>query len=93
MFIEASPGLAFNLPHNIRLGAGYRLTYVNLERYWGSPASSPTRTHDFKLDGINPFGFRVGAQWTPLPQLSVGAVYRHKVETKVTNDSGIAPRR
>jgi long-subunit fatty acid transport protein len=89
VFIEASPGLAFNLPHNIRLGAGYRVTYVNLERYWGSPQFA-NATHDFKLDGINPFGFRVGAQWTPLPQLSVGAVYRHKVETKVTNDQGTA---
>ena len=66
VFIEASPGLAFNLPYNIRLGAGYRLTYVNLERYLGSRAF-PTGTHDFKLDGFNPFGFRVGAQWTPLP--------------------------
>jgi long-subunit fatty acid transport protein len=89
VFIEASPGLAFNLPHNIRLGAGYRLTYVNLERYYGSRAFA-SGTHDFKLDGINPFGFRVGAQWTPLPFLSVGAVYRHKVETKVSNDTGIA---
>jgi long-subunit fatty acid transport protein len=92
VFIEASPGLAFNLPHNIRLGAGYRLTYVTLERYLGSRAL-PMATHDFKLDGINPFGFRVGAQWTPLPFLSVGAVYRHKVETKVTNDTGVAALR
>jgi long-subunit fatty acid transport protein len=92
VFIEASPGLAFNLPHNIRLGAGYRLTYVNLERFWGSPAF-PTATHDFKLDGFNTFGFRVGAQWTPLPFLSVGAVYRHKVETEVSNASGVAATR
>ncbi len=89
MFIEASPGLALNLPHNIRLGAGYRLTYVNLERYFGNRAF-PGGTHDFKLDGFNLFGFRVGAQWTPLPWLSLGAVYRHKVETTVKNDTGIA---
>ena len=89
VFIEASPGLAFNLPHNVRLGAGYRLTYVNLERYFGNRAF-PGGTHDFKLDGFNLFGFRVGAQWTPLPWLSLGAVYRHKVETTVKNDTGIA---
>jgi long-subunit fatty acid transport protein len=89
VFIEASPGLAFNLPHSVRLGAGYRLTYVNLERYFGNRAF-PGGTHDFKLDGFNLFGFRVGAQWTPLPWLALGAVYRHQVETTVKHDTGIA---
>ena len=42
------------------------------------------------MDGLNWLGFRAGAQWTPLDWLQVGAVYRHKTKTKVTNDSGIA---
>jgi long-subunit fatty acid transport protein len=88
VFVEASPGLAVNLPHGLRLGAGYRITYVNLERYQGTPGGNGSL--DFKLDGFNLLGFRVGAQWTARPGLSFGAVYRHKVETRVTNDTGVA---
>jgi long-subunit fatty acid transport protein len=89
VFIEASPGLAFNLPGNVRLGVGYRLTYVNLERFQGDPTAE-MGSLDFTLKGFNWVGFRVGAQWTPLRGLGVGAVYRHKVTTRVTNDSGVA---
>jgi hypothetical protein len=32
----------------------------------------------------------VGGQWTALDWLQLGAVYRHKTVTKVTNDSGVA---
>src|SRR6266404_1216308 len=36
VFIEGSAALAANLPGNVRLGAGYRLTYVSLERFQGA---------------------------------------------------------
>jgi len=91
VFFEASPAVAFNLPARVRLGAGYRVTYTSITRFSGNPdnpASTPFL--DFKMHGINWEGFRVGAQWTPLDWLQVGAVYRHKTKTKVTNDSGIA---
>jgi long-subunit fatty acid transport protein len=88
VFIEASPGLSVNLPGGVRLGAGYRATYVSLERFQGVPGKSAGL--DFDLSGFNWVGFRVGAQWTPLRGLGLGAVYRHKVTTRVRNDSGIA---
>jgi long-subunit fatty acid transport protein len=90
VFLEASPAVAFNLPGRVRLGAGYRVTYTSIERFAGTPGSTDTPFLDFKMDGINWEGFRVGAQWTPLSWLQVGAVYRHKTTTKVTNDKGVA---
>jgi long-chain fatty acid transport protein len=90
-FVEASPAVAFNLPARVRLGAGYRVTYTSIERFAGNrdDLSSPPFL-DFRMTGLNWAGFRVGAQWTPLDWLQVGAVYRHKTKTKVTNDKGIA---
>jgi long-subunit fatty acid transport protein len=88
-FIEASPAVALNLPGNVRLGAGYRVTYTSVRRFQGTP-DEPFL--DFKMDGVNWLGFRVGAQWTPVRWLQLGGVYRHKTKTKVTNDRGIAGR-
>jgi long-subunit fatty acid transport protein len=90
LFVEASPALAVNLPGHVRLGAGYRVTFVRLERYQGYPDTSATPFLDFKLTGYSFAGFRVGAQWSPSPELELGLVYRHKTSTKVTNESGIA---
>lgn len=87
VFFEGSPALAVNLPGRVRLGAGYRITYVDLQRFQGI-AQSPFL--DFGLTGWNFQGFRVGAQWTPMNWLQLGASYRHKTETKVKNKEGVA---
>lgn len=89
-FLEASPAIAFNILDNLRIGVGYRMTYVRLARYEGTPGSADTPFLDFTLTGQNFAGFRVGAQWAPLPWLSVGAVYRNPTTTKVSNDHGTA---
>lgn len=90
LFLEASPGIAFNPLPNLRFGAGYRFTYVHLTRYQGDPDPGGTVNHDFKVSGQNFTGFRVGAQWDALPWWQFGAVFRNTVTTKVTNTSGIA---
>ncbi len=87
-FLEASPGIAINALPNLRFGAGYRITYVRLNREQvesGQPA-----TLDFTVTGQNFTGFRLGAQYDALPWLQFGAVFRNKVTTKVTNSHGIA---
>jgi long-subunit fatty acid transport protein len=95
-FLEASPGLAFNLPGNVTLGAGYRITYVSLERLQESTRVSTgdqTAFHDFEMSGLNFLGFRVGAQWHGEfggHALKLGAHYRHKTITKIDNDEGTA---
>ena len=91
-FLEASPAIAINVLPNLRLGAGYRMTYVRLNRYSGQPDSSTVPYLDFTLTGQNFTGFRVGAQYDPLPWLSFGAVFRNPTTTKVSNSHGIALR-
>ncbi len=90
LFLEASPGIAFNPLPNLRFGAGYRITYVHLDRYQGSSDPGGTVNHDFKVAGANFAGFRLGAQYDALPWLQFGAVFRNTVNTKVTNSHGIA---
>ncbi|HEX3776858.1 MAG TPA: outer membrane protein transport protein [Polyangiaceae bacterium] len=89
-FLEASPGIAFNILPNLRIGAGYRITYVRLKRYEGNPTTSETPFLDFTVTGENYTGFRVGAQYDPLPWLDFGVVYRNPTITKVSNDHGTA---
>lgn len=89
VFIEGSAALAINLPKRVRLGAGYRATYVSLERFQGA-RTAPVPGLDFSMTGYNWAGLRVGAQWTPVDWLQVGAVYRHRTETRVSNTEGIA---
>ncbi len=88
LFLEASPALSFNPLPNLRFGVGYRFTYVNLDR--STQASGQDPSLDFSVHGANFLGVRLGAQWAPLPWWQLGAVFRNKVTTKVTNSSGVA---
>jgi len=99
VFIEASPGVGFNLPGNVRLGVGYRLTYMTLERFQGDPNGMAGL--DFELSGINAASFRAGVQWTAIEDaedatgatrnsLEMGAAYRHRTVVDVSNDTGVA---
>src|SRR6188768_4246419 len=93
-FLETTPAIAFNPLPNLRFGLGYRVTYVALSRYQGNPdnpvASGMNPLIDFKMSGWNFSGFRAGVQWSALPWLQFGAVFRSMVNTKVTNSHGIA---
>jgi long-subunit fatty acid transport protein len=91
-FIEGTPAVALNLPANVRVGLGYRITFAQLERFKGY-AGSDTPFIDFTLRGMNFLGFRAGVQWTATPWLELGAVYRHKTVTTVKNDTGVAVSR
>ncbi|PKN56768.1 MAG: hypothetical protein CVU56_14380 [Deltaproteobacteria bacterium HGW-Deltaproteobacteria-14] len=83
-FLEISPSIAFALPGNVKLGAGYRISSVSLDRF--RDTSLPL---DFTLEGWNFAGLRFGAQWDPIPELQIGLVYRHKTETEITDDKAI----
>jgi len=89
-FLETTPAIAFNPLPNLRFGLGYRITYVHLSRYQGDPDSGSTPNIDFKMSGSNFSGFRAGVQWSALPWLEFGAVFRNTVNTKVTNSHGVA---
>jgi long-subunit fatty acid transport protein len=89
-FLEASPAIAFNPLRNLRFGLGYRITYVRLSRFQGDRDSGSVPNIDFEMSGQNFTGFRAGVQWSALPWLELGAVFRNTVTTKVQNSHGIA---
>lgn len=89
MFIEVSPGVAVQLPHGIRIGAGYRLNYTGLDR---TQERAGVKELDLPLTGMNFFSFRAGAQWQPIPELELGIVYRHRTITDVDADAASFPQ-
>lgn len=90
VFIEISPGVAANFDAiNLRVGAGYRLTTVSLAR---KQIVGGNRAVDFDMSGWNFGGFRVGAQWDPIPKhLAIGFSYRHVTRTTVKADQVYVP--
>ncbi|MCA9581397.1 MAG: outer membrane protein transport protein [Myxococcales bacterium] len=97
VFLEISPGVAFVLPYNLRLGVGYRITYTSLTRTVAPAGTTPII--DFTLTGTNFASFRAGLQWDALSEgtsdidrrdLSFGLNYRHKTVVDVGADEGIA---
>ena len=83
VFFEVSPGIAFNFDKiGLRIGAGYRITYVTLDR---SREALPDI--DLKLTGLNFLGFRVGMQWRFTENIAIGASYRHKTSTDLDQGS------
>jgi long-subunit fatty acid transport protein len=95
LFLEISPGVALNLPGNVHVGLGYRVTYLKLFRL--RQANNEPADLDFSMSGSNPASFRVGAQWIPLDRLEpradrkalqLGVSYRHKVEVDISADNG-----
>ena len=88
-FLETTPAIAINPLPNVRIGLGYRVTYVRLVRFQGIVGSADPAI-DFKMTGQNFTGFRIGAQWDIVPGLQVGGVFRNAVTTKVENTQGRA---
>lgn len=96
VFIEVSPGVAVKLPHGFRLGLGYRITYMSLDRTIADEGSMPFV--DFSMSGFNFASFRAGLQWvgidrgmaTEREHFSFGFNYRHKTSVEISADEGIA---
>lgn len=83
---EVSPAIAVAPLANLRFGLGYRVTFLKFDRHLG-PAADPS-TVDIDTFGANFAGLRFGMQWEPVPHLSLGATYRHKIEVSASTDSG-----
>jgi long-chain fatty acid transport protein len=88
LFMEVTPGLSVELPYGLSVGFGYRITYAELERVQGW--KDKPEYFDFSGKGIDLKGFRAGVQWRASEHWSLGVVYRHRVEPKLTSDRGIA---
>lgn len=89
-FIEIAPGISFDLPWNLSLGASYRVTVLSFQRYQNGVDSTKDGMFDMDMKGYSFAGFKVGLQWQPFEWLQAGLVYRHKTTTTVEADSAIA---
>ncbi len=87
-FIEITPGIAFDLPGNLKIGFGYRIDIVSLQRQQTRSGATEVKFYDLDLKGVGYDGFRVGLQWQPIPQLQLGFVYRHKVTADIKGTEG-----
>lgn len=86
-FLEFSPNVAVRIPGaNLSIGAGYRVSLVQLGRELG--AKGADATFDVDMSGVNFEGFRVGIQWQPIPELEFGFVFRNKTTTEIKDDLG-----
>lgn len=84
--VEIAPGVAVNLPFDLRVGAAYRITALRFQRRLGD--RDDPRDVDIDLTGFDFTGVRLGVQWQPLEALELGATYRHQVSVTGTADSG-----
>ncbi|MBM65924.1 MAG: hypothetical protein CMH55_06805 [Myxococcales bacterium] len=94
VFLEATPGLALQLPGRLNLGLGYRFTLMTLTRLTQPEGQLPTT--NFELAGQEATGLRAGLQWTAIEErngpvgLDLGLSYRHRVIVPVTAENGTA---
>jgi long-chain fatty acid transport protein len=75
---EVSPGIAFRPVDQLSIGVGYRITVIRFQRQLGN-AANPVLV-DVDATGVDFTGFRLGAQWRPTPWLSLGIVYRPRIQ-------------
>jgi len=82
VFIEFGPGFALNLPYGIKIGAVYRMHYVE---QWSNvydlnvPVVNNTY-NNVHLSGLGFTGFKVGIQYNPIKPLHIGLMYRNRVK-------------
>jgi len=91
IFAEAGPALGLDLGR-VRIGLGYRVTTMMLDRFSGGKDVDPTI--DFTLEGTHASGFRVGLQADLIKHddltLEMGLNYRHQVVMYPTDPSARA---
>jgi hypothetical protein len=93
-FFEFTPAIAVNIDEiGLRIGASYRITYVQLERARiPNPQADPQRPNlEINASGMDFLGFRLGVQYQPPqhPNLQLGLNYRHKTTTTVESSGPV----
>lgn len=90
VFFEATPLASLNVPEDALLpgelsfGVGYRASLLRFERKKGDPDDPSVLALD--MSGTNFTGFRVGAQYRPVPEFGVGLVFRNRIDITTTAD-------
>ena len=90
VFLEGTVGLSLNVPEDewlpgrLSLGAGYRVDYLMFDRKQG--AREDPRMLNLEMDGVDPFGYRLGLQYRPVDQVGFGFVYRSPMRVATRAD-------
>jgi long-subunit fatty acid transport protein len=90
LFLEFTPAASLNVPKDalvpgeLSVGAGYRINLLSFQRERGVPEDP--RTLNLDMSGQSFAGFRVGAQYHPIPALGFGVVFRNRVEIEAKAD-------
>ena len=88
VFLEISPAVSVEILKGLYLGAGYRATITTLERVKGVVANP--QEFNFTVKGVDAAGIRVGVQYHPSDNFSVGLVYRHRIAPELKADKATA---
>jgi len=90
--INFQPTVAYRLDAlNLGVAAGFDITYAIVSLQKMAFASSTVELGNMGVDGSAVgYGYNLGAQWKPLPQLSFGAAYRSPVKLNIEGDANFA---
>jgi long-chain fatty acid transport protein len=86
LLVELTPGIAIEVLPSLRLGVGYRVTFLRFARISGAE-DNPTKVN-VSLLGSDVAGLRAGLQWQPLPALRFGVTWRHRLDMTASADRG-----
>ena len=85
-----NPNLSYRITDDWSIGGGARLLFFDFDQYSYPftylPPASPlynTRTHLHGNNGLSSCGWQIGTRYKVLDNLSVGVVYKSKIDTRV----------
>jgi long-subunit fatty acid transport protein len=90
LFLEVTPAMSLNVPKDawipgeLAFGAGYRVSSLSFQREKGFP--DDPRVLNLDMSGWSFSGFRVGAQYHPIPAFGFGVVFRNRIEIEARAD-------
>ena len=92
-----SPNVSYRITDDWSIGGGARLLFFDFEQYSYpmaylsdvNPQYGYIRNHLHGNNGLSSCGFQLGTRYKILDNLSVGAVYKSKVDTRVKGHSNL----
>jgi long-chain fatty acid transport protein len=92
-----NPNVSYRITDDWSIGAGARLLYFDFEQYSypmsyladTNPQYGYIRNHLHGNNGLSSCGWQIGTRYKILDNLSVGAVYKSKIDTRVKGHSNL----
>ena len=92
-----NPNVSYRITDDWSIGAGARLLFFDFEQYSypmsylsdANPQYAHIRNHLHGNNGLSSCGWQIGTRYKILDNLSVGAVYKSKIDTRVKGHSNL----